>query len=166
MDDAIGTVRPDDPTVYTMRLAADGSVAMRLDCDQVTGTWSAEPSADPASGRLVFGPLAATRAVCPPPSLGESIAAHSAFVRSYLLKDDRLALGLMANGGIYLWKRQAQWPSGGGARLPVASRPRASGRRRSSRARCLRRSVPTAQRPPSRRSAGRPLRTPRRPAPA
>ena len=30
MDDAVGTVRPDDPSRYTMRLKGDGTVALRL----------------------------------------------------------------------------------------------------------------------------------------
>ena len=44
MDDAVGTKRPSDPALYTMRLNADGSVAMRLNCNRATGTWKAEPS--------------------------------------------------------------------------------------------------------------------------
>jgi hypothetical protein len=35
--------------------------------------------------------------------MDESISAHSKFVRSYLLKDGRLYLRLMADGGIYVW---------------------------------------------------------------
>ena len=45
-----------------------------------------------------------TRALCPPPSLDERIAADSAYVRSYFLRDGVLALSLMADAGIYLWE--------------------------------------------------------------
>lgn len=104
MDDAIGTTRPDDPTVYTMRLEEDGTVTMQLNCNRATGSWSADPGADGASGSFGFGPLAMTRALCPPPSLDEEIAAQAPYVRSYLLRDGRLYLSLMADGGIYVWE--------------------------------------------------------------
>jgi hypothetical protein len=38
MDDAVGTTRPDDPSLYTMRLQGDGTVAMRLNCNRATGS--------------------------------------------------------------------------------------------------------------------------------
>lgn len=104
MDDATGTVRPENPSRYTMRLNSDGTVAMRLNCNRAKGVWSAEPSGDGSSGRFEFGVLATTKARCPPPSMDESIAAHARFVRSYLLKDGRLYLSLMADGGIYAWE--------------------------------------------------------------
>ena len=104
MADTTGTVRPDDPSLYTMRLNTDGTVTMLLNCNHARGTWSAEPSGNGASGRFEFGPLAATRALCPPPSMDESITAHTKFVRSYLLNHGRLYLSLMADGGIYAWE--------------------------------------------------------------
>jgi len=104
MDDAQGKTRPHDPSAYTMHLRADGRVLMQLNCNRAQGSWSAEPSADGASGRFEFGPLAATRMLCPPPSMDEMIAAQSRFVRGYLLKDGRLYLSLMADGGIFAWE--------------------------------------------------------------
>ncbi len=110
MDDSVGTIRPDDPSLYTMRLNADGTVNMRLNCNRANGTWSAEPSEDNSSGRFQFGPLAATRALCPSPSLDEQIAAQAEYVRGYLLKDGRLYLSLMADGGIYAWEPNPDEP--------------------------------------------------------
>jgi heat shock protein HslJ len=104
MSDEVGTVRPEDPSEYTMRLAADGTVTMRLNCNRATGTWRAEPADDSTSGRFRFGRLAATRAHCPPPSMDEQVAAHAEYVRSYLIEDGRLYLSLLADGGIYVWK--------------------------------------------------------------
>ncbi|HSF19094.1 MAG TPA: META domain-containing protein [Vicinamibacteria bacterium] len=104
MDDAIGTVRPDDPSAYTMQLNRDGTFNMRLDCNRATGTWTAEPSQDGSSGRFELGPLAMTRALCPPPRLDERVAKDAPFIRSFLLKDGRLYLSLMADGGIYAWE--------------------------------------------------------------
>lgn len=104
MDDATGTLRPNDPALYTMILNADGTVFMRLYCNRATGTWTGSPGSDQNSGIFTFGPLAMTRALCTPPSMDEQIARQSSFIRSYLLKDRRLFLSLMADGGIYEWE--------------------------------------------------------------
>jgi heat shock protein HslJ len=104
MDDAIGTLRPSDPSKYTMQLNADGRVSMRLDCNRARGRWSAAPSGDGTRGRFEFGPLAMTRAICPPPRLDAQIAAQAAYIRSYMLKRGVLYLSLMADGGIYAWE--------------------------------------------------------------
>ncbi len=103
MSDEVGTVRPGDPSLYTLSFVADGSVSLRLDCNRGTGTWSATPSS-PTEGGLELGPVAATRALCPPPSLDERIATDLGFVRSYMIREDRLYLSLMADGGIYVWE--------------------------------------------------------------
>ena len=104
MDDAIGTTRPDDPSVYTMELIGDGRVAMQLNCNRATGTWSAEAGADGASGTFDFGVLAMTRALCSPPSLDQQIARDAEYVTGFLLRDGRLSLSLMADAGIYVWE--------------------------------------------------------------
>ena len=103
MDDSLGTTRPDDPTKYTMTLGADGRVSMELNCNLATGSWTAQ-AASAESGSFAFGPLAMTRAYCPPPSMDEQIGRDSEYVRSYLLRDGVLALSLFADGGIYLWE--------------------------------------------------------------
>jgi heat shock protein HslJ len=105
MDDSIGTVRPQDPTLYTMRLNGDGTVTMKLNCNRGNGSWSSEPSDEGNNGAFQFGPLATTRALCPEPSLDEKIAADSEFIRSYVVEGDKLYLSLMADGGIYVWQQ-------------------------------------------------------------
>lgn len=104
MDDAQGVTRVDDPSRFVMELMADGTVAMQLDCNRATGTWSAGPGADGSSGTFEFGLLAMTRALCPPPNLDEKIARDSEYIRGYLLRDGRLYLSLMADAGIYVWE--------------------------------------------------------------
>jgi heat shock protein HslJ len=108
MSDRIGTLKPEDPALYTMHLAADGTVTMQLNCNTAQGQWTAEPSADIKNGRFAFAPLAATQAICPPPSLDERVAKDAAYIRGYLLEGDRLFLSLMADGGIYVWQRLDQ----------------------------------------------------------
>lgn len=87
---------PDDKAKYTIAFAADGTLNVRFDCNRGRATWtSKEP------GQLQFGPLALTRAMCPPGSLHDHIVKQWPFVRSYVIKGGHLFLSLMADGGIY-----------------------------------------------------------------
>ena len=99
-DDAIGVVRPRDPSSYTMTLGADGRASLRLDCNRASGQWRS-----PAPGRITFTPLAMTRAACPEGSLDTRVARELEYVRSYLREGDRLRLVMMADGGSQLWTR-------------------------------------------------------------
>jgi heat shock protein HslJ len=100
-DDGIGTQRPADASRYTMSLGENGTVSMRLDCNQVSGTWTATVS----GSSFGFGPLRMTRVACQQPSLDGQIARHAEFVSSFLLRDGFLFLNLMADGGTYVWER-------------------------------------------------------------
>lgn len=111
MDDAVGVKRTDDPSKYTMQLHKDGTVTMKLNCNVAKGTWIAEAGQDPSSGRLNFGPLATTKAFCPPPSMDQHVSMQIPYIRSYLLKDERLYLSLMADGGIYVWEPHKEMTS-------------------------------------------------------
>jgi para-nitrobenzyl esterase len=53
------------------------------------------------SAQLEFGPLALTRAQCPPDPMTDRLVTDIPYVRSYVLKDGRLYLSLFADGGIY-----------------------------------------------------------------
>ncbi|MET0212398.1 MAG: META domain-containing protein [Vicinamibacterales bacterium] len=93
-DDRVLT--PDDRTKYTLEFSSDGSLNARIDCNRGRGSWkSSGPS------QLQFGPLALTRALCPPGSLHDQIVKQWPFISSYVMKDGRLFLSLMADGGIY-----------------------------------------------------------------
>lgn len=104
MDDAQPNRRPSDPSRYTLTLQADGRAVLQLDCNRATGSWTAEPSRDPGNGRFRFGPLAATGALCPPPSLGETLGAQLPAVRGYMLRAGQLSLSLMADAGVLLFE--------------------------------------------------------------
>lgn len=92
-DDTVLT--PDDNSKYTIAFAAGGAFNVRFDCNRGRGTWKASPPL------IEFGPLALTRAMCPPGSLHDRLVRQWPFVRSYVLKDGHLFLSLMADGGIY-----------------------------------------------------------------
>jgi len=101
MDDAQGTSRPKNPDKYTMSLGAGGNAALGLDCNRGTGTWT---GADGTSGSITFGPIASTKALCGPDTMGEKLARDFGYVRSYIMRGGRLYLSLMADGGIYVWE--------------------------------------------------------------
>jgi len=103
MDDAQGVTKVDDPRRFTLEFGRDGRAAFRLDCNRGTGDYTVKPAGDGVSGTMSLGPIAATRAVCPPPHLDERVARDMAYVRGYLLKEGKLYLSLMADGGIYEW---------------------------------------------------------------
>jgi heat shock protein HslJ len=92
-----GTVlTPDDGSKYTLTFDAGGRLAARIDCNRGSATWTSS-----APSHLELGPLALTRAMCPPGSLHDQIIRQLPYVRSYVLREGRLFLSLMADGGIY-----------------------------------------------------------------
>jgi para-nitrobenzyl esterase len=92
-----GTVlRPDDGAKYTIAFGESGQLTARIDCNRGLGTWTSN-----GPNHLEFGPLALTRAACPPGSLHDQIAKQWGFIRSYVMRDGHLFLALMADGGIY-----------------------------------------------------------------
>jgi putative lipoprotein len=90
------TLTPDDPAKYTVAFDTNGGVSVRIDCNRGRGTWNSS-----ASHSLEFGPLALTRAMCPPAPLNDRLVHDWAYVRSYRLRDGHLFLSLMADGGVY-----------------------------------------------------------------
>jgi len=92
-----GTVlMPDDKAKYTVAFANDGNVSVRFDCNRGRGAWILT-----GPKQLRFGPIALTRAVCPPGSLHDHLARQWPFVRSYTVNGGHLFLSLMADGGNY-----------------------------------------------------------------
>ena len=104
MDDSIGTKRPEAGQTYTMSFAADGKASFVVNCNRANGTWKAEASASGDSGTLTFGPLGMTKMLCPAPSLDTQVARDMGYVRTYLVKDGKLYLSLMADAAIYAWE--------------------------------------------------------------
>jgi len=90
------TLAPDDKAKYTIQFSTDGGLTARIDCNRGRGAWKSS-----GASQLQFGPLALTRAQCPPGSLHDQIVTHWDFIRSYIIKDGHLFLSLMADGGIY-----------------------------------------------------------------
>jgi para-nitrobenzyl esterase len=89
-------VTPKDPAEYTLAFADGGKVSVRISCNRGFGSWKSE-----AAGRLTLGPLALSRAMCPPDPFHDRLIKDWSAVRSYVLKDGHLFLSLLADGGIY-----------------------------------------------------------------
>jgi len=83
-----------DRSRYTIGFGTDGVLNVRFDCNRGRGSWT---SAGP--GQLQFGELALTRALCPTGSLYDDLVRQWPQVRSYQIRDGRLFLVLMADGG-------------------------------------------------------------------
>jgi heat shock protein HslJ len=90
------TLTPDDGSKYTIDFGKDGQLTARIDCNRGRGAWKSS-----GSSQLQLGPLALTRAFCPPGSLHDQIVKQWPNIRSYVIKNGRLFLSLMADGGIY-----------------------------------------------------------------
>jgi heat shock protein HslJ len=102
MDDAQGTKRIADPSLYTLTFGADGKASMRLDCNRGAGSWQGKPI-DAESGSVSFGDVVMTRAMCMGDSLDTRIARDLGFVTSYVFRDGHLFLALKMDSGIYEW---------------------------------------------------------------
>jgi len=93
MDDSVYT--PNHGSKYTLDLQSDGRATMQTDCNRGTGSWISE-----SPGKVSFGTVASTRAMCPPGSISERYLAQFEWVRSYVMKDGHLFLATMADGSI------------------------------------------------------------------
>lgn len=79
--------------------ACAGWPAVRADCNRGRGSWKETPQR-----QLELGPVALTRAMCPPSALLRRFARDLGYVRPYVRKDGKLYLALMADGGIYAFE--------------------------------------------------------------
>lgn len=93
-DDTI--YKPDHPTKYTLTFQDETQVAVRIDCNRGYGTWKSS-----GPGKLEFGAMTITQAMCPPGSLSGLVMGDLPNFRSYVVRDGKLFLALMADGGIY-----------------------------------------------------------------
>jgi para-nitrobenzyl esterase len=77
---------------------------MQLDCNRGNGNWSAAMPRD-GNGSISFGPIAATRAYCPPPSFGEELAAELPRAFGYTLMPEGERLLIRSEGAVYIFAR-------------------------------------------------------------
>jgi heat shock protein HslJ len=85
-------VAASDPSRYTLSFAADGTVAVQLDCNRGRGSYTLEGT------NLSFGPIASTRMACPGDSQDGIFAEDLASVVSYAFVEGNLHLTLSTDG--------------------------------------------------------------------
>ena len=88
--------RPPNPDNFTLEFQAGGVLAARIDCNRGRGSWKITPPSGIALDTKVM-----TRAFCGQNSMDTQIVKHLPMVRSYTMKNGRLFLSLMADGGNY-----------------------------------------------------------------
>ena len=89
-------VTPDDGSKYTISFGTDGQLSARVDCNRGRGTWKIS-----SANQVSFGPLALTRAMCPPESLHDQMVRDLVIVRSYTIEGGHLFLWLKGKAGAY-----------------------------------------------------------------
>jgi len=90
------TEMPVDRSQFQLVFNANGTVYARLDCNRGNGTWKSA-----GANQIEFGPMATTRAMCPPGWLQDHVPRQLANIRSYVIRDGHLFLSLVADGGIF-----------------------------------------------------------------
>jgi heat shock protein HslJ len=110
-----GAMRPDDPANYTLRFGADGRLAVRADCNRGSATWKSNGTAE-----LTIGPVAATRAMCPPGSMSDALLRDLSNVASAEIRDGRLLLALKMSSGVYEFEVDPSSSAEGNSRGPFA----------------------------------------------
>ena len=90
------TFTPDDKSKYTITFQRNGRVAVRVDCNRGSSTWKVSGKDD-----LQFGSWSRTNAKCGAGSLHDQIVTEGADVHKFDIKDGRLFLFGMPQGGYY-----------------------------------------------------------------
>jgi heat shock protein HslJ len=98
--------RIEQPALYTMAFDQPDEVALRLDCNRGRGRAEVTPTGF-SGGRVAFGPVATTRAMCPPGSLDGQVARGLSGTLLYTLQGDTLRLS-GPGGAQQVWRRAAE----------------------------------------------------------
>lgn len=88
------TLMVDDPSRYTITLHEDGTVAVKLDCNNGSSSYRLDGT------RLTFGPITSTRMGCPADSQAAAFSTDLAAVTSYVMADGNLHLTLGEEDGV------------------------------------------------------------------
>jgi len=92
MDDA--QYQPQENVFYKIQFLSDGRVFVQADCNHGQGTWMRE------GANVTIGPVGMTRTLCRPESLEVRFLRDLDYVRSFIIKNDKLFLATFADGAI------------------------------------------------------------------
>ena len=93
-------LRPQMGDRHNITFQRDRSMVIQLDCNRGTADWSAS-SGGGGTGRLNIGRVASTRALCPPPTYGERMAAELPQAYRYELGVEGRTLMIRTDDTIY-----------------------------------------------------------------
>ena len=82
-----------DPENYTLTFFADGTVAMKVDCNSGNGSYTVD------GNEIEFGLMALTMAMCPPESLHDQFLQLLGEVDTFGMRDDKLVFTLKDEAG-------------------------------------------------------------------
>jgi heat shock protein HslJ len=83
----------DAPERYTLQFGSDGRASVRADCNRGSGSYALEGS------KVSFGPIASTRAMCPPGSKDNDFLKGLQQASGHLVEGDDLVLTLKFDSG-------------------------------------------------------------------
>jgi pimeloyl-ACP methyl ester carboxylesterase/heat shock protein HslJ len=86
----------DNPDAYTISFNSDGTVNVKADCNNATGTYTAD---DSGGLSIQLGPM--TMAACLPDSRSDEFVQNLSFVRNFFFENGFLYLDMMADGGTF-----------------------------------------------------------------
>jgi para-nitrobenzyl esterase len=89
------------PERYSLQFRSDGRFSIRADCNRGMGSYNVGDD-----GRISFGRIALTRALCPPGSHSDRYVNELGRVTSYVLKGRELFLELPADSGTMRFRRR------------------------------------------------------------
>ncbi len=98
-----------NPESYSLAFFDDGTLGVKADCNTGSGSYTVDGST------IEFGPMALTRALCPPESLSDQFVRLLAEVDTYGMQDGRLVLTLNDGAG------EMRFQNGGMAEVPEAA---------------------------------------------
>jgi para-nitrobenzyl esterase len=99
------TLVPADRSKYTITFGSNGRATVRVDCNRGGGSWKYK-----GPNQIQFGAMSISRAKCGAGSLHDRIVRDGAAVRNYVIKDGRLFLSLLEDGGTYELEPLARSP--------------------------------------------------------
>jgi heat shock protein HslJ len=100
-----------DPASYILTFNDDGTVSIKADCNNASGSYTADGS----SLKIDVGPM--TMAACPPGSKSEDIVKFLGFAANYFFEGSDLYIDLMADGGTMRFTPQ----TGSAGKAPLAA---------------------------------------------
>lgn len=92
MDDS--QYQPQENAFYKLQFVSDGRVFVQADCNHGQGTWMQE------GANVRIGPVGMTKALCRPESLEMRFLRDLDYVRSFIIRNDKLFLATLADGAI------------------------------------------------------------------